>query len=449
MPGPLKYAKKIGTPAFTISAEVARKRGLVNSTIGDFQDAIADFNRMLADARSMADRQLEGMALAYRGWVEVISHLGTAEETLEASLALADEGFTEFRFFAMVNLGCQYLFFNRHAEAEPLLRQAEKLAPAVNDPLPLGWWSMIWSTWSNWKGHFDDAVKILTRWRDAIRRGGLPFLMNSWLEALSQGGKGEYETALSLLEDQITTAKHMGESYWLARGLNTMGWIYGELEDHRQAMTWNKRGIEAAQEANFPVPECECNALLNLGDNQLALGQLDEAEEQFQQVEQVVRNPRPEDHFMLWRYSQHMFHSYGELWLARGNHDMAITYADECLALAQQSNSQKNIVKACRLRAQAFFAEDRLEEAQQELSIALEVAQRIGNPPQLWKTYAVLGDLRQAQGQTDETYKAYGDALSIIEKVAKNLSNESLKDTFISSVLVQAIRQKANRAGSK
>jgi tetratricopeptide (TPR) repeat protein len=229
----LEVCEKLGATAFTKSAEVARKRGLVNSTIGNFQDAIADFNRMVACARSLADRRLEGMALAYRGGVELISHLETAEETLKASLALADEGFKDVRFFASVNLGCLFLYFNRHVEAVPLLREAEKLAPAVNDPFILGWWSNIWSIWSNWKGRFDDSLKIQARWRDTIKRGDVPFLMNAWVEALSRGGKGEYESALALLEDVITTGKRMEESFHLARGLNTLGWIYGELQDHR------------------------------------------------------------------------------------------------------------------------------------------------------------------------------------------------------------------------
>jgi tetratricopeptide (TPR) repeat protein len=210
-------------------------------------------------------------------------------------------------------------------------------------------------------------------------------------------------------------------------------------------MTWNMQGIETAQEANFFIPECESNARLNLGDNFLALGQFDEAEEQFQKVEQVIRNPRPQDHYMLWRYSQHFFHSYGELWLARGNLDKTIAYTDECLALAQQSNSQKNIVKGRRLRTQVFLSQCKLDDALQELSIALDVARRIGNPPQLWKTYAVLGDLRQAQGQKDEAYRAYGDALSIIEKMATSLQKQSRRDTFISSHPVQEIRQKAQK----
>jgi tetratricopeptide (TPR) repeat protein len=224
-----------------------------------------------------------------------------------------------------------------------------------------------------------------------------------------------------------------------------MGWLNGELQDHRQAMEWNMQGVEVARKAAFPNLEVESNARLNLGDNLLSLGRLDEAEEQFQKVEQVVRNPRPQDLWMLWRYSQHLFHSYGELWLARGNLDKAIAYADECLALARQSNSQKNIAKGCRLRAQVFLAQGQIAEADQELSIALKIAHRIDNPTQLWKTYTVLGELRHTQGQPNEARKVYGDALSIIEEVAGELQNKSFRDTFINSHLVQEIHQKAQR----
>ncbi|KKK85771.1 hypothetical protein LCGC14_2769970, partial [marine sediment metagenome] len=88
-------------------------------------------------------------------------------------------------------------------------------------------------------------------------------------------------------------------------------WVYCELQCHERAMEWNARGVEDAAEANFLDPECENNARLNLGDNLLALGRLDEAEEQFRTVERVVRNPTPPERWALWIYSQHFFHSYG------------------------------------------------------------------------------------------------------------------------------------------
>ena len=145
---------------------------------------------------------------------------------------------------------------------------------------------------------------------------------------------------------------------------------------------------------------------------------------------------------MLWRYSEHLFHSYGELCLARGDHAKALTYADECLQLAEPNDSKKNIVKGRRLRGQALLAQGKLSEAQQELATALEIAKEIGNPPQLWKTYVALGDLCQAQGQTEDARKAYGDALAVIDGVAADLTDVSLKETLLNSDHVQEIRAK-------
>ena len=205
-------------------------------------------------------------------------------------------------------------------------------------------------------------------------------------------------------------------------------------------MDWNERGLEAAVEAHSPDPECESNARLNLGDNLLALGRLDEAEEHFRTVERVVRNPSPPERWALWLYSQHFFHSYGELWLARGDYDRALSYADECVELAESTDRPKNAVKGRRLRGQALLAQGKLAEAEKELATALEVAREIDNPPQLWKTHAALGDLRQAQNRRDDARQAYRDALSVIDGVAAGLEDESLKETFLTSDHVQGIR---------
>jgi tetratricopeptide (TPR) repeat protein len=208
-------------------------------------------------------------------------------------------------------------------------------------------------------------------------------------------------------------------------------------------MAWNERGVQAAREAHFPNPECEFQALANLGENHLALGHLEEAERLFRTVEDVVRNPRPQDTFMMWRYSQRLFHSYGELWLRRGDLDKALSYADECLAIAEETNSRKNIVKGRRLRGQVFLARGQLAEAEHEFTTTLEMAQQVGNPPQLWKTWVALAELRQAQGQPEGAREAYGQALAIIDRVADDLTDARQRDIFLTSTHVQGIRQAA------
>ena len=137
---------------------------------------------------------------------------------------------------------------------------------------------------------------MLAAWRHTVEDSGNLFglLGNQWLEAVTRGGKGEYTQALHLLEAVVKTARRIGDQFWRVRVLNTLGWIYGELYDYEQSILWNTEGITAAQAANFPDPEVESNARLNLGDTLMALGRLDEAEMQFQKVERVARGRRVE-----------------------------------------------------------------------------------------------------------------------------------------------------------
>ena len=253
-------------------------------------------------------------------------------------------------------------------------------------------------------------------------------------EALCLIGRGEYQRALTLLLDVLATCERIGEKVWYARHLNGAGWLYGELQDARGAMDWNRRSLAAALETNVPDPECESNARLNLGDNLLALGQPDAAAEQFRIVERIVRHPRPTDHWMLWSYAQHLLHSFGELWLVRGDAQTALAYADECVQRAEATGRRKYVVKGRRLRGQAHLARGNLDAAEQELTAALLVATELGNPPQRWKTHAAIGDLHAARGRPDDARRAYRAALAVVDRVAAGLTDESvrsLRTTFL------------------
>ncbi len=440
----LEVCEKLGDAALEKSVSVAQSRAVVNLTIGDPGSGIADLERMLQAARQLGDRRHEGLALAYRGFFEFINHArGQAEETLQAALALGRKlKEDEIIFTAQTSLVHLFSTGNRHAEAEAMAAAAEQLLPSVSDTFGL---RATLGLRANFFGRFDEALQKIQQWRQSVTGQQLPLagvLLCDWTEALTLGGKGDYDQALTSLHKTLATCKRIGEFIAQVRVLNTLGWIYGELEDHQRAMEWNMRSVEMVREMNAPQPEVENNARLNLGDDLLALGRREEAEEHFQKVEQVVRNPQPQEQQNLWRYSQHFFHSYGELWLARGDSDKARAFADECLVLAEQSNSQKNIVKGRRLRGQGFLAQGKLAEAEHELTAALEIAQRIGNPPQLWKTYQALGELYERQGATEQARSAYASALAVIEQVAGRLQDQELKQTFLAARLVLELRER-------
>jgi tetratricopeptide (TPR) repeat protein len=183
------------------------------------------------------------------------------------------------------------------------------------------------------------------------------------------------------------------------------------------------------------------NARLNVADNLLALGRpSSEAKEHLTLVERVVRHPEPPERWLLWRYSQHYFHTQGELSLAEGDLDRALTLADECIALATETGVLKNVVKGQRLRGQVLMARGDVEAAGTELTTALDLAREVGNPGQIWKTHAAVGDLHAAANRPTEARESYGAAISVLEGVADSLADNDLKETMLASANVARLR---------
>jgi tetratricopeptide (TPR) repeat protein len=433
----LEVCDRLDETALPVAAAATRQSGDMQSRLGHYPAAIAAYEGLREIARRLHDRHLEGLALVHRGNAEISDHrFDTAAQTLRAALAIAGEGYADIKLGALMGLVGNYVISaGPIAEARAALQAAAEVVTEVPETVSqdvAGWRTACHayrSAFSNWAGRFDDAVT-------EAERGADP-----WDKALVHGGRGDYQQALALLEEDFVLQTRMGQVAHLT--LNTMGWVYGEIQNHDRALEWNTRALAAVLETDLSGSKFECmnHARLNLGDNLAALGRLDEAEEQFRVVEQVVR--QPPDQWMLWRYAQHMFHSYGDLWLARGDAARALSYADECLHLAEQTESRKNIVKGRRLRGQALVALGQLGEAEQELGRALALAQAVRNPPQLWKTHLALGELRAAQGRPDEARASYRAALEIVEGVAAGLTDALLRETFQTSAHVRHVRQLA------
>jgi class 3 adenylate cyclase/tetratricopeptide (TPR) repeat protein len=436
----LEVCETLGEQAVPASASLAAKRSLVNLNIGDMPGGITDLDRMVAAARSLGSRSLEGTALGYRGLMEVWNKdLGQAETTLHAARAIADEGYEDVRPVVNLSLFILLMIMNRVPEAEAYLISREQAA-ALPDPHLAGFWNW-WIGYMHYsRADSDEALEVVAEMPEAapiVHR-----LFGLWVEGLALATKGEYEAGLARFDEVLATSERVGSALFQPRVVNTVGWVYGELEDHERALQWNRSSMELASAPGMD-PDCGANARLNMGDNLVALGRMDEAEEQFQMVEALARSPVPAEAWFAWRYSQHLFHSYGELWLARGDLERAMAYADECVEVAEHNSSAKNVIKGRRLRGQVLMAQGLLDEAEQELSAALAVAVEVGNPPQLWKTHAAIGELRGAQGRPEEARRAYVEALSIMEGVAASLTDEQMRETFLRSKPAVGIRQAA------
>jgi class 3 adenylate cyclase/tetratricopeptide (TPR) repeat protein len=443
----LDVCEKIGFEATKQAAAIAEKRAHVHFGVGAADDAAADFTRMINCAQALGDDRMEAMALGWKGTMQSWgSQPEEGEKSLRDALAIAEKGgYADVKAAAVFWLGGMTRIYGKIEESRPFLQEADEPVPELGDPLTLGFWAFMGGMVENWEGRYDASIGLLERWRPAMDGAVFTLTARLWNEALALGGKGHFSAALSRLHEALAHCERTGEMLVRARALNTVGWILGELQDHEAAIEWDRRSEETALEINAPDPEIESNARLNLGDSLRALGRLDEAEKYYEMVEEVVQDASPRERFAIWLYSQHLFHSYGELWLERGDYTRALSYADRCLELAESTNRPKNVVKGRRLRGQALMGQDKLHDAEQEIDMALAIARGISNPPQLWKTLVALGDLRKAQGRTNEAGETYSEAVAIIEGVAAQVDDEKLRETFLSSAHVAGIMESAEQ----
>ena len=176
-------------------------------------------------------------------------------------------------------------------------------------------------------------------------------------------------------------------------------------------------------------PGTQPNAELNLAEIFRAKGDPERAQDQFDSVYRYWKNPSS-SLWMRFRYSIRMFAGMGGLALARGDLASAKLHATECLALAERTNSRKNLVKGWRLAGDIARAERDWDTAERHLRKSQDLAVSLGNPVQQWKTEIALGHLLQDTGRAPESQHAFQRAFGVMQQVRQTLREERLRVAF-------------------
>src|SRR5262247_4943399 len=296
-----------------------------------------------------------------------------------------------------------------------------------------------------WEADFAAADQLQVEGLSIAREHNLlmPLLFSAFMRGLTLTGKGDYTTALSTFHEGLELSEKVGDEVIHLRLLNCLGWLHFELGDLDGAAELNGRSAEGGRRRNDPgtLP----NAELNLGDVFLARGDLALAGEMFDRVDRFARDPTTSA-WMRFRYSIRLASSQGELALARGDLDAAVSHARRCLDLATRTNARKNLVKAWRLAGEAACAAGRWEEAGRALDEARTIAEAIGNPAQLWRTYGALATFHAGHGDKETARRAAADAVRVVEGVLAGLPDETLRLSLGNLPLVREVRARARRA---
>jgi tetratricopeptide (TPR) repeat protein len=424
--------------------EIYSSKAEIYFALSEYLKSVDSYNLLREVARSIENRSLEGLALAGAGIGYVWGHEFVKGESMaREALTIAEEDKDD----GVKTAGIYVLNFldgmrGNLTDAMNKASEVIHLSQITNQPFYESF-GYIWKTINySWRGQFELSHKFAQEGTKVAERYdlGFPLVNARWCDALALAGHGRYNEAITLLNESNGLCARMGEKVNQSKQWNTLGWVYNDLCDWERANECNQKGLDLA--LSIRDPEIIINAQINLADSSFGIGDRDKAHKMLEELYASL----PQQHeWMKWRYTQHLTHSLGEVLLAEGDENRALKLADEGLALAEPTESLKNIVKSRRLRGQVFLAQGKLKEAEKEFLKALNIAEQIGNPPQLWKTFVTLGDLRIAQKNNDKALQAYRNALSVIEDVAAGLNDKSLKDTFLKSGHVKSIAGKAKK----
>jgi class 3 adenylate cyclase/tetratricopeptide (TPR) repeat protein len=432
-------------PAHTRMA-IHRARAELNILVSDFDRARAESESALRLARRIGDRHAEGEALVAMGQASWLGHHfdQSLEDSRQAAEIAETTGAPSILAGSLLNEAIVYEVTSRLAEARTKFGQALVLSRQANDVVNEASALVFGAELESWEGHYARAAQL---YDEGIRLGRAHNILVTVLEGMFMSGinftgQGAYDRALAVLEDGLALAERVGDENYTPRYLNSLGWLHMECGDVDRARELNRRAAEGGRKRGDH--EVFANAELNLGDIALLSGDLNLARDYLERVHRLVDDPATSE-WMRWRYSIHLFASLGELALTRGDLARAREHADECLERATRTRSRKYLVKGWRLRGEVAKARRMWEDAARALRESLAVAEFIGSPTQLWKTYVARGRLLDETGKQSEAHASYVAARDVIERMRGGLQTPALRTAFARASFVRVVEELVTR----
>ena len=137
--------------------------------------------------------------------------------------------------------------------------------------------------------------------------------------------------------------------------------------------------------------EAEANSLINLGIDYGRAGQGEKTLISFSEVERIFQN----DTWFKWRYNIRLQAGKSEHWLRQGDAERAEKYALRLLETARLHEARKYVALAHKLLAEIAMNKGDLDLAGAQLRAALDQLAAHPVPIVAWKTYELLGRLRE------------------------------------------------------
>jgi tetratricopeptide (TPR) repeat protein len=441
------------------------RRGAARAQAGQMEGAVADFQRVIDAARALGEHEhardvLIQLGMAYRRADAYEQAVSCLEEALTASRATADERHVADTLYHLGTVAwsngrndlaisyhqqavdiCERLqltdlvavqaFHGRgeayFAHAEPAAAIASfsrslALARAIDDKsyesenlMMIGW---------TCTGHMGlaDYPRALSQCDAALeiaRAADLQWHLGPTLigRAHARAALGRFGEAWADLSEALPRLETLRLVRYQMMAHDAMGCLLLDLDLNGEAAAHFERGLRLASDANirYWLPRLQANLAIaqlrsGLGIDKAAL---------------LAASQYSQQHSEAWLTLRCM-EALAESALADGDAQGCLTHTDELLALASRGDMRELAGQAHRLRGLAWLAAGDRESAQEELMLALTLAEQIGRLRLSWECHRALARSAAAAGDARDEHAHQASARDLANRISASLQGSGL-----------------------
>lgn len=270
-------------------------------------------------------------------------------------------------------------------------------------------------------GRLSDAIDHYTQVTRLMRKEDDPLLYSNVLcnAGIANWASGNYDLSLRQLSEALPTFRALGNKFWEALALNTIGAVYDSLGErdralgfYRQALTL--RTVELAARGRV-------GSLQTIGNILREEGQPAEALRMHQEALALATRS-----FMRKRVSVHIARDL----IALGRQDEAI----EQLASALEEGAPEDQVERARalvVRGQYRTSRSQFGPAESDFRTALKIFESYEQTADELDAWVSLARSQRARGSVNEALGSVDEALALAEEVRQQTANPELRATLM------------------
>jgi class 3 adenylate cyclase/tetratricopeptide (TPR) repeat protein len=466
----LEVGRRAGADS-TLLRSIYERRGSALELLGRYDDAIANYEEMSAEARTRGDEAMglaadTAIALLYstatpkfdpeRGralseenvvtarrlgdrpaearalWNIVVANVygggdaSRAVEAGEASLAIAQElGDREQLAFTLNDVCRAYMSKGDFATAFRRLEDARRIWEELDNRPMLGENLTVGCALHAFRGDYDAALADARRAYSISESIDNPWgqshaLLMLYRVQLERGAFGE---AIASMERCLELGERGGFAYAGIATRADLARTLAYLGDGERALALAEEALVVARERVPPAASlthvARADALLEVGDDAAARAALDEID--------LMMLPEPDRTFLLVASRLARV----RLALRTGNPPEAAAIAEGVAGHLRSNGVQILVAEALVALGRALLAADRVEDADRALTDAIERAERLGERKALWEGLGVSGDLAARRGATGDAAERRRRARDIVGEIAAGIPDEDLRGRFL------------------